>query len=83
MKESIQVDLKLSGLHRDLLRLIRCCLADPLNEINVLKIYQYFCQERLSSYSTTLSEDLRLLEEIKFNQEYHWMYQYVLLYRIG
>lgn len=48
MKSMIQVDLKYCSLNRDLLRFIRSILDNPkTNDIDVLKIYQHICDERL------------------------------------
>ena len=35
-------------------------------------------------YPTTLDDDIRLLGHVEANeQDYHWMYQYILIYRIS
>jgi hypothetical protein len=48
LKEAIRCDLKLSGLHRDILRLIRSCLKSPANEAAVLDTYRYLIELKLT-----------------------------------
>ena len=91
MKEVIRADLKMSGFHRDLIRFIRSSLRPSphsnahASESEVLQVYRHLLEKRLREcYETTLEEDLKLLEEVEnAGAKYHWMYQYVLIYRIG
>jgi hypothetical protein len=68
-----------------MLRLIRCCLNDKLNEAVVLDVYKNLLEQKLTqSFETLIGEDQTLLEQVYQNPDhYHWMYSHVLLYRIG
>lgn len=48
-------------------------------------MYSTLIEEKLrTSYDTTLYEDRELLKLVQESgAKYHWMYQYVLIYRIG
>ena len=74
MKDCIRADLKLTGIHRDVLRLIRACLPSTQDDRDVLKVYRKFCELRAAVYPTTLREDRELLERVKQDTRYHWMY---------
>ncbi|CDW87774.1 UNKNOWN [Stylonychia lemnae] len=95
LKDKIRVDIKLSGLHRDLLRYLRCFFSpnyktnklSPHQEVQTLELYKTMMQNRLDKYPSSIMEDRLLLAKVqdKTNAEvkYHWMYEYVLIYRIG
>ena len=95
MKEQLQLDLKVNSLHRDALKMIRS-FVEAKNEANssnmawneieseVVAKYGEWLQTELARYQTTLAEDEQRLSDVQKNKHlYHWMYQFVLIYRIG
>jgi hypothetical protein len=91
LKHELQADLKLTALHRDVLKLLRCYIKASsglqewnLVEIEVIKKYKEWIQKLISSYPTTLDQDESLLAYVEANpSQFYWMYQFVLVYRIG
>lgn len=87
------------GVHRDVLKLIRCfeqakaeeqksaqVITWEQVEINVIKRYMSWILNEKNKYPTTLEADkglLKLVERETPNGRFHWMYQFVLTYRIG
>ena len=97
MKSTLQADLKLMGLHRDVLKLLRCFeeakneAADVtkswhLTELEAVRLYMSWILKEKAKYPTSLEQDRELLEYVTKetpNGKFHWMYQFVLEYRIG
>ena len=91
LKDRLQADLKSTALHRDVLKLIRCFVKatnpkDQWHEIEqkVMLSYKTWIQHLQKSYPSTLEEDEALLTKVESDpSSYYWMYQFVLIYRIG
>ena len=85
------------GLHRDVLKLLRCFeqakaevsgveLRWDQIETEVVKRYISWITKEKSKYTTRLDQDqelLKLVERETPSGKFHWMYQFVLTYRIG
>ena len=97
MKDVLQADLKQMGLHRDVLKLLRCfeqAKAEVAGrdtqwheiEQEVVKQYLSWVKKEQQKYPTLLSADqefLKYVEKETRQGKFHWMYQFVLTYRIG
>ena len=85
------------GLHRDVLKLMRCFeeakrevsgqdTAWHQVEIEIVTRYLTWVTRLKEQYPTALQQDKELLELVTqetLNGKFHWMYQFVLTYRIG
>ena len=86
------------GLHRDVLKLLRSYelakveslgeedVSWHIVEIEVIKRYMSWITKMKEQYATWLDHDrelLKLVEKLTPSGKYHWMYQFVLRYRIG
>jgi hypothetical protein len=85
LKDTIRADLKLAGLNRDVLALIRAIFSEKGLETEklVLGLYRKWIANLLTEYSTSLEHDQRLLQHVMLSQDYHWIYKFILIYRIG
>ena len=97
MKDTLQADLKASGLHRDVLTLIRCYVEASAEaagqevellsiETKVVKRYLKWLSKEKDRYSTRYFADKKKLKAVMAEMaegKYHWMYPHVLTYRIG
>ena len=86
MKQVIRADLKHAGLNRDVLKLLRAdCTPEPSlsAECHNLALYKKWIEDQIKTYPTTLDYDRKLLETVRRDSNFHWMYRHVLLFRIG
>ena len=97
MKDTLQADLKASGVHRDVLALIRCyeeAAAEAAGqevelfsiETKVVKRYLKWLGKEKDRYQTRYFADKKKLKAVLAEMadgKYHWMYPHVLTYRIG
>ena len=82
LKPELQADLKLTALHRDVLRLLRCYVKATIGEkdwniveLEVIKKYKVWIKSLIARYPTTLDQDEALLSLVETNKsQFYWMY---------